>query len=188
MKGKTVSQFIEHIYLHLLLTILLLCVIISIFPNRIIIFNGHIIVRQISISINTIINNFFYSINYYYYRLSFWSLWPSINNTQKSLNGSIAMTTSNSVMNVYYDYYYSHCTVYMYLVNYSYNSKLNPRNPLLISMQLETKYFKVRYTIKCSTIYFLAQLENASLQFIDITKTNYYVTYCRYWEYFIMYI
>ena len=181
MKGKAVSQFNEHIYLHLLLTIVLLCIIISIFPKRIIIFNGHIFVRQISIIINTIINNFFYSMNYtYYYRLSFWSLWPSINNTQKSLNGSIAMSTSNYVMNVYYDYYYSHCTVYMYLVNYSYNSKLNPRNPLLISMQLETKYFKVRYTIKCSTFYFLAQLENACLQFIDITKTNYYVTYCRY--------
>ena len=179
MKGKTVIQFIEHIYLHLLLTIL--CIIILIFHKRIIIFNGHIFVRQIPIIINTIINNFFYSMNYtYYYRLSFWSLWPSINNSHKSLNGSIAMSTSDHAMNVYYDYYYSHCTVYMYLVNYFDNSNLNPWNSLLISMQLETKYFKLRYTIKCSTFYFLAQLENARLQFIDIMKTNYCVTYCRY--------
>ena len=89
MKGKTISQFIEHIYLHLLFTILLLCVVIPILPKRIIISNSHIFVRPIFIIINTIINNFFYSMNYaYYYRLSFWSLWPSINNTQKSLNGS----------------------------------------------------------------------------------------------------
>ena len=68
----------------------------------------------------------------------------------------------------------------MYFLDYSYNSKLNPRNPLLISMQLETKYFKVRYTIQCFTFYFLAELENACLQFVDIMKTNYYVTYSRY--------
>ena len=90
------------------------------------------------------------------------------------------MSTNDYVMNVYYEYYYSHCTVYMYLVNYSDNSKLNPRNPLRISMHLETKYFKVRYTIKCSAFYYLAQLENACLQFIDIMIANYYVTYCRY--------
>ena len=58
----------------------------------------HIFVRPIFIIINTIINNFFYSLNYtYYYRLSFWSLWPSINNTQKSLNGSINNNNNNNI-------------------------------------------------------------------------------------------